>query len=543
MTVEDEFECFWEFLSKQTGESRALTPKKRNILRGLWQGLTYDLIAEKYGCNRSYVGEVLNKEIYPLVSKALGEDVNGYNFNDVIDRKWRSQQSGQISSPENLSANSAQQLTIANPNIDWGEAPDVPVFYGRENKLTELEQWIVRDRCRFVVLSGMPGIGKSTLTRKLAEQIQKEFEYIIWRSLYQDRSLNEILADLIQFLSNQQKTEADLPEQEGRRLLQLMEYLHKHRCLLILDDAESIMQEGKLAGHFREGYKGYGQLLQSVRKQQHQSCLVLISQEQPKDIASVAGEAQSVRSLRLGDLEEEAAKEILQEQGLAEPELWGDLIKKYGGNPLELKLVSGLIKKDYGGIVSKVLTLKTTLQSNQLRELLDKQFRRLTSLEKMMMYWLVCEGEPVSLGQLYEDMSLAESYSDLQAAKDSLEERALLENPEYSLNLNPVIKTYVKKRITESICIEIENLINNKNLEPSSLLKQLKLTKPKIKIMEIIKYKLCKPYSISQKDLVTRFNQINELLSILGKTSTRVGYAQINLENLLERIQSDLNKQ
>jgi hypothetical protein len=426
---------------------------------------------------------------------------------------------------------------------DWDEAPDGFVFYGRENELTELEQWIVRDRCRLVMLSGMPGIGKTTLAVKLAEQIQEEFEYRIWRSLYDAPSLKEILADLIQSLSKHQKTEADLPEQGGGRLSQLMEYLHKHRYLLILDDAESIMQEGKLAGHFREGYTGYGQLLQSVRKQQHQSCLVLISQEQPKDIASVAREAQSVYSLPLGGLEEEAAKEILQEQALAEPELWRDLIEKYGGNPLALELVSAIIKKDYGGIVSKALTLKTTLQSNRLRELLDEQFRRLTKLEKSMMYWLVCEGEPVSLGQLYEDMSSAESYSDLQAAKDSLEERALLEKTEYSLNLNPVIKTYVKKRIIPSICIESENFINNKNPENLIFLKEFKLTNPKSKILEILKDKLCKPYSISQKDLVTRFNQINELLSILGKTSSRVGYAQINLENLLERIQSDLNNQ
>jgi hypothetical protein len=441
-----------------------------------------------------------------------------------------------ISEPECLNSS---------PNIDLSEAPDVSMstFYGHEEQLTTLEQWIVNERCRLVVLSGMPGIGKSSLARRLADKIKDKFEYVIWRSLYDAPSLNEFLADLIQFLSNQQGTEADLPEQEGRRLSQLMEYLHKHRCLLILDDVELIMQEGTLAGHFCDGYKWYGQLLQLVRKQQHQSCLILITQEQPKDIASVAREALSLRPFRLESLEEEAVRKILQEQGLSEPVLWGDLIKKYGGNPFALKLVSAKIKKDYGGMVSKVLTLRTTLQPNQLRELLDEQFRCLTRLEKMMMYWLVCEGKPVSLLQLCEDMPLPESYSDLQAAKDSLEARSLIENPEYLLNLHPIIRSYVKKQIIEFIYLEIKGFIENKTIENINGLKDLNLTNSQSKILEVIQYKLCKPYSLSKKDLSTLLNQIRELLSILGETSRRVGYAERNLENLIERIQSNLNIQ
>lgn len=69
------------------------------------------------------------------------------------------------------------------PNLakhqDWGEAICVSVFYGRQEELATLEQWIVSDRCRLVALLGMGGIGKTSLSVKLTEQIQDKFEYVI----------------------------------------------------------------------------------------------------------------------------------------------------------------------------------------------------------------------------------------------------------------------------------------------------------------------------------------------------------------------------
>jgi len=42
-------------------------------------------------------------------------------------------------------------------------------------------QWIVTERCRVVALLGIGGIGKSAL--KLGQQIQTQFEVVVWRSL------------------------------------------------------------------------------------------------------------------------------------------------------------------------------------------------------------------------------------------------------------------------------------------------------------------------------------------------------------------------
>jgi hypothetical protein len=66
---------------------------------------------------------------------------------------------------------------------DWGDAPDVSVFFGRTEELVTLEKWIVKERCQVVAILGMGGMGKTALAAKLAEQIKGQFDYFIWLSL------------------------------------------------------------------------------------------------------------------------------------------------------------------------------------------------------------------------------------------------------------------------------------------------------------------------------------------------------------------------
>ncbi len=303
----------------------------------------------------------------------------------------------------NLKIDKSDYLSSIN-RLDWGEAIFNPVFYGRTEELTTLEQWILNEHCRLVALLGIGGIGKTTLSVKLAQQIQDNFEYVIWRSLREAPPVTIILSNLIQFLSDEQETEGNLPESFSDRVSRLLYYLQNHRCLLILDNAESILRSGSRAGLYREGYEEYGELFRRIGEATHQSCLVLTSREKPKEVALLEGEALSVRSLLLSGLKVAEGQEILKLKGLSAAEdEWKVMIERYAGNPLALKIVATTIQDIFNGNISEFLQQDTAVFGD-IRDVLEQQFERLSDLEKDIMYWLAINRESVTLSELREDI-------------------------------------------------------------------------------------------------------------------------------------------
>jgi DNA replication protein DnaC len=323
-----------------------------------------------------------------------------------FDVEWehrRSEKSKQVAGEEV----SVLQTVFANANNyqDWGDAVDVSIFYGRTEELVTLEQWIVKDRCRLVVLLGMGGIGKTALAVELAERIQNEFEYVIWRSLLHAAPVQDMLAELIKFLSNQQET--DLPVTVDGRILRLVNYLRQHRCLLVLDNVESILREGDRIGHYREGYEGYHQLMRCIAETPHNSSLVLTSREKPIDLVYQEGQTLPVRSFHLTGLKEAEGREIFKIKGSfsGSADEWRTLIEHYAGNPLALKMVAPAIQDFFDSSVSRFLKIlnQGTLVFDNIRNLLERQFNRLSDLEKQVMYWLAVNREVVSFSQLHDD--------------------------------------------------------------------------------------------------------------------------------------------
>lgn len=261
---------------------------------------------------------------------------------------------------------------IANKHQDWGEALDVSLFYGRTEELTTLVQWIVTDRCRLVTVLGMGGIGKTAIAAKVAAQIQYEFEYVIWRSLRNAPLLETLTCDLVAFVSDFQETSAEI----GR----LIHYLRSKRCLLILDNMETILEVGE-AGQFRSGYEGYGELLRVIGETAHSSCIILTSREKPAIIAASEGDKLPVRSLRLSG-SPEAAHALLTAKGLMGDETQKQqLCDRYGNNPLAVKIVATSIRDLFDGEIREFLP-QDTYVFNGIRRLLEQQFERLSPLEK-----------------------------------------------------------------------------------------------------------------------------------------------------------------
>jgi WD40 repeat protein len=266
-----------------------------------------------------------------------------------------------------------------------------------------------------------------------------------------------ILKNCIQFLSNQQQV--DLPEDFDGQITLLLQYLRDHRCLLVLDNTETVLQAGNRAGQYREGYEGYGRLIQRIGEAKHQSCLLLTSREKPREVAQLEGKTSPVRSLPLSGLKQSEGQEILKDRGLfGSDEAWADLIRLYSGNPLDLKLASEAIQELFSGDIAGFLR-KGKAVFGDIRDPLDMQFTRLSELEREMMYWLAIEREAVSLDALQEDVAHPISEGELYVAMGSLRRRSMISIIGTALfTLQPVIMEYMTDSFVERVSKEIETV-------------------------------------------------------------------------------------
>jgi hypothetical protein len=133
----------------------------------------------------------------------------------------------------------------------------------------------------------------------------------------------------------------------------LLSMLRAQRCLLILDNLESILQTGERAGTYRPGYADYGQLMARAGQGQHASCLLLTSRERVLELERLEGADAPVHALHLAGLDAEAGRSILRERGLGEQAGHAVLVERYSGNTLALKLVAATIRDLFAGDVAQ----------------------------------------------------------------------------------------------------------------------------------------------------------------------------------------------
>jgi len=427
---------------------------------------------------------------------------------------------------------------------DWGQAPDVAVFYGRTEELTTLKQWIVSDNCRVVALLGLAGSGKTTLSVQLAKQVQDEFDFVIWRSLRSTPTAEEFLTSLIQLFSNQQRP--DLPAELNGKISRLIDYLRKHRCLLILDDFEAVLRPEELAGHYREGCEGYRDLIVRLCEVNHQSCFVLVSSEEPTEMALLAGE--KVKSLKPA-ISQEIAREIFQEKGLsAQDQEWEILLARYGGNLLALKIVATTIHEFFDGNVGKFLEATALFIEEHISNLLAQQFDRMSNSEQEISYWLAIAQSPISLATLREQMLVNSSLSDLLKNLDSLGRRSLIdkisEGGQTVFMLQPLIVQYVSERLVEQIRAEVLETVKTQGIERMRLLKthnistsiaQQKAGKEarSRSILELVKNRL-QVLFMTTTGFEKPLNILTKIASDLeDKSILEVGYARENLAQII----------
>ncbi|MDJ0636528.1 MAG: NACHT domain-containing protein [Xenococcaceae cyanobacterium MO_188.B29] len=417
---------------------------------------------------------------------------------------------------------------------DWGTAPDDdPLFIGREEELDQLKKLIIDDRCQVVAIIGMRGIGKTSLAVKLAKSLaaENEFDFIIWRSLLNIPPITNILADLISFLSEQQ--EIYLADNIDKQLQTLLFYLKEHRCLLILDNAEAILQPGSPSEQYLTKYEGYGKLIQQIGEVPHRSCLLLTSREKPQDIVLQEIKTKKVRSIRLDGLELAECREILARNTNIDKfsdseEEWKKLIAFYNNNPLALEIVAKHIEEVFLGDISEFLK-EGNYAIEDVHQLLNWHFKRLSDSEKEIMYWLAINRVPVSIAELKEDI-LSPSAREIPSTLQSLQRKLPLKRTEKGFTILPVLMELMTEKFIDNICQEINTsktlMLNNYALIK---LQSERVSKTQVNIF-------LKPILEQlQKSQIDIKSKLKSILSKLQKDSIKVGYAAGNILNLMKK--------
>lgn len=342
------------------------------------------------------------------------------------------------------------------PMREWGEAFDIDtsMFYGREKEIKTGTNSLLNDKCKILGLFGIGGIGKSALAMKIAHKVQSDFSYMYWRSLVNAPPLSIILTECIRFLSDQE--EIIIPSDTTTLISHLLHYLSRARCLIVLDNYEAVFcQESGILGKYREGYEGYGKLLERVALGKHNSSFLVTSREIPNELARLEGEGSAVCSVLLLGLDPEDGRQILDGKSLFGSDMKKiELIERYSGNPLALRIVADMIRTVYEGDVEAFLKENDTFFGD-IEDELQSAYGRCSPLEQSILMWLTIEREPITREQITADLIERISTSELSVALRGLIQRSLIEHGDGKFRLQNVLMEYLTSRLNKDMVNEI----------------------------------------------------------------------------------------
>lgn len=425
---------------------------------------------------------------------------------------------------------------LSMPPTKLSDIPGATYLLGRTAELAAVRKWIVDEGCRMVIIHGMGGQGKTALAVSFTRSVVDEFDFVIWHSLHNAPSLHEQMQSWLRILSDQQIV--TMPQHLDAQFELLFSYLRRFRCLIVLDNAESIMRQGEYAGEYLPGYENYGLLERQFGESEHRSCLLLTSRELPRRFSTLERDNVLVHSLKLSGLSAEASSALLRLAGLSDTTFdTAHLVTRYSGNPLALKLVANAIRQLHDGDIGAFLANETPI-FDDIQDILQQQFERLSALEQDIMYWLAVERESTTIETLRQNLIQQVTHGELLSALLSLQRRSLVEKCSDGFALQNVLLEYVGRHLVQQACLDITlgklGFINRFAFMKAQSREYVRLSQKRI-ILGRIADCLLDHYGRNRVE-----SHIKTLIESLRKATTlKPGYAGGNILNLMLHLHMD----
>ena len=427
-----------QLILNKTG--KRLDDLQKTVITGVYDGKTYETIADECHRSESRVRSV-GRKLWQILSESLGEDVNKHNFCWTIERVANNQfilgnnNINYCHNNKEFSENTEQGIKNQ-LYYDLTIAPKINRFCDRISEIDTLFNWILNQTTNLISILGLAGIGKTTLVKRFIDLHQQKFDAIVWRSLKFPQSLNLLLDDLLKH------HKLDSLPTINDKLKQLFDTLTNKKCLIILDDLQNIFIPSQFAGKYQPEYQDYQTLFKMITETQHQSSVILMSQEQCPEMESLDEELYPIKSLELSGLEN---IDILKNTGLKDEDTWLNLMILYTGHPLFLKTITISIKKIFNGKVGEFLAENELVITQEMQSLFSQIFNKISPIEQQIILALSKCNQPVSRKDLKITLEL--SSTNFINGLESLQKRYLIHKiieDNIFFHLSPIFREYVR---------------------------------------------------------------------------------------------------
>lgn len=300
--------------------------------------------------------------------------------------------------------------------------PAVRAFYGREREIGMLSDLLTSETKRMVVINGIPGIGKTTLLAKFAQNVRDRTS-VFWYKVHEWANLKALLRPLAEFLS-----------QMGRRNLEW--YLNQTEAPLVGEAThilETDLKDVTVLLIFDDVHKAepsvlefLGALLTVIEGFDHVRA-ICTARELPTFYSRSAVFRGLVEELNLEGLDKSSSVQMMRSRGLSPADV-DEVFRVTSGHPLFLELIDDP---------------KLALGKN-IRIFIEQEvFSRLGVAERKIMSIAAVFRYPVLIDAFF----IMEEEIHLAAGMDKVE----LEGADYAVSYEAVDSLLAKSIIYESV--------------------------------------------------------------------------------------------